>query len=593
MKMEKIQQDKSQKDKSFHALGSLIWRYKVRYLSVDILRVISSASISFLPLFVARLAVSINNPDRAFRYLIAIFAVNVFHWATWHIADYIFVRSVAPTFYEFKKISFQMFWSNNYSEFIEKPSGKVGHYINQLRSYARDIHDSYHYGFIPIVSALPVYIYLFYTTAWQNSVIYGLFIILSLSILVVMTKPMRKYQRRVTDEESSNAGRVFDSYANFVNVFSFRSQRKEITRNNNQVTTLNKKDIQAGYRIMNYWTGASTLIRIGLWGIILFYSWNLYDKGTISFEAFIVSVTVLLDFTNQYWNLVHHIGLWNQNASRFREAYNYLFPNINVVKDFHASKKILGNSSPLKLANSLEIKNLEFSYPDAPDQVILKNINITVAKNEKIGIVGKSGSGKSTLIKILLGFYPLTHGAVLVDSIPVDTDDLAQLYAYVPQDTTLFQETIFYNIAYACEREVSKNEVQNAAEKAHISEFIESLPNGYETFVGERGVKLSLGQRQRIAIARAFLRESDLLILDEATSSLDSRTESYVQQSFEKLWGGKSVIAIAHRLSTLNNVDRIIVMDKGEIVEQGTKEELLELNGHFADLWNHQRKGML
>lgn len=181
----------------------------------------------------------------------------------------------------------------------------------------------------------------------------------------------------------------------------------------------------------------------------------------------------------------------------------------------------------------------------------------------------------------------------MVNGVDVETDDLSQLYAYVPQDTTLFQESIFYNIAYAREGEVSLEQVTQAAEKAHISEFINSLPHGYDTLVGERGVKLSLGQRQRIAIARAFLKQSELLILDEATSSLDSRTESYVQQSFEKLWGNKAVIAIAHRLSTLNNVDRIIVMSKGEIIEEGTKEELLALDGVFADLWNHQRKGMI
>lgn len=580
-------------DQSFAALRSLIWHYKWRFFTIDILRIASSVSISFLPLFVAQFAVSMNDEKRAFKFLVLLFAVNVFHWATWHLADYILVQKVVPTYYEFKKIAFEMFWNNSYSQFIEKPSGKVGHYVNQLRHYTRDIHDSYHYGFLPIISSLPVYVYLFYTTAWQNSIIYLMFILIALTTLIFMTRPMRKYQHRLTDEESNNAGRVFDSYANFVNVFSFRAQRKEVARNNEQIVVLNKKDIQAGYRIMNYWTIASTLVRIGLWGTILFYSWHMYQSGRISFEALIVSCTVLIDFTNQYWNLVHHIGLWNQNTSRYRESYTYLFPNKNVIQDFYRNRTIQIPSQNLHLNNSLEVRNLNFAYPDAPDNQVLRDINLTIAKNEKIGIVGKSGSGKSTLTKILLGFYDNYSGEILVDNKNIDTDELAELYAYVPQDTTLFQETLKYNIAYASTNPPTMEDIKNAAKKAHISEFIESLPLGYDTLVGERGVKLSLGQRQRIAIARAFLKESDLLILDEATSALDSQTESYVQSSFEKLWEQKSVIAIAHRLSTLNNVDRIVVMSKGEIVEQGTKEELLALDGHFADLWNHQRKGMI
>ena len=581
------------KDMSLRALLSLIKRYKWRFALVDTLRIISAVSISFLAYFFAQLATSIDDKPRAFMFLNLIFFSGALHWLTWHVGDYIFVKIVAPTFYEFKKIAFTMFWDKDYKTFIEKPSGKVGHYVNQLRGQIRDLHDSYHYGFLPIAGAIPVYIYLFYKSAWQNSIIYGVFLVVSMFILILLTKPMSKYQRQVTDAESSNSGRVFDSFANYVNVFSFRAHRKEITRNNEQVNSLSEIDVKAGIRIINYWTAASTMVRIGLWSAILYYSWHMYDTGQMEFSALLISCSVLFDFTNQYWNLVHHIGMWNRNIASFKETYTYLFPYQNAISDFYSQNRTFDSAEKLELNEKLEIKNLNFAYPDAPDHPVLKNINFSVAKNEKIGIVGKSGSGKSTLIKILLGFYELSDGEILVDSKSVSTDDLAQLYAYVPQDTTLFQESIFYNIAYASKREVTIEEVKLAAQNAHISEFIDSLPNGYETMVGERGVKLSLGQRQRIAIARAFLKKSELLILDEATSSLDSRTESYVQESFEKLWGGKSVIAIAHRLSTLNNVDRIIVMSKGEIVEQGTKAELLALDGQFADLWNHQRKGMI
>lgn len=207
--------------------------------------------------------------------------------------------------------------------------------------------------------------------------------------------------------------------------------------------------------------------------------------------------------------------------------------------------------------------------------------------------MGKSGSGKSTLVKLLLGFYEFDDDTLQVDSKAVSKEQLATFNCYVPQDTTLFQQSIEFNIAYAKNSPATKDEVINAAKKAHAHDFIMTLKDGYETMVGERGIKLSLGQRQRIALARAFLKDSELLILDEATSSLDSKTESLVQESLEELWKERTVVAVAHRLSTLNNVDRIIVIDDGKIIEQGTKVELLALNGVFTELWNHQSNGMI
>lgn len=570
-----------------------MWRYKWRFLSTDLIRIFSSACIAFQPFFFGQMAASANDKSKAFGYLLLLLISGMIHGITWNADDFLVVRYIDPLFYEFKKIAFTMFWDKDYTTFIEKPSGKVGYYINQLKSQIYSLYDAYHYSFLEMGISVPIYTYLLYKTAWQTSAIYTIFLVVSFFALVGMTKPIEKHQRRYTDSDSSNSGRVFDSYANFVNVFSFRAHDKEVGRNNSQIEEVTKRYIKADNRLMAYWTVASVLIRFCLWSAVLFYSWHLYDAGRITFASFLVSVTVLIAFTNQFWNIVHSLGNWSRNTSTFKESYTYLFPGQNIVHDFYRTNRNFISTTDLSLNKALDIRDLTFAYPDAPDQPVLKGINIHVEKNEKIGIVGKSGSGKSTLIKILLGFYEDFDGEILVDGVHVDTDDLSQLYAYVPQDTTLFQESIYYNIAYARKGQVTMDEVKDAAEKAHISEFIESLPKGYDTLVGERGVKLSLGQRQRIAIARAFLKRSDLLILDEATSSLDSRTESYVQESFEKLWGEKSVIAIAHRLSTLNNVDRIIVMSKGEIVEQGTKDDLLALNGYFADLWNHQRKGMI
>ena len=308
----------------------------------------------------------------------------------------------------------------------------------------------------------------------------------------------------------------------------------------------------------------------------------------------VTAVTVLQQFTNSIWEISGRIQHIATDFSEYKQNYNYLFPGRNVVKEYYQdlNKPKLKVQKPI-FDSSISFNNLNFAYPDRDDTKVLKNINLTINKNEKVGIVGKSGSGKTTLIKLLLGFYDYEDGAIQVDGKPLKKESLGLLNSYVPQDTTLFQQSIAYNIAYAKNGKATKKEIIAAAKKAHAHEFINSLPDKYETLVGERGIKLSLGQRQRIAIARAFLKHSDLLILDEATSALDSKTEKLVQDSLEKLWKDKTVVAIAHRLSTLNNVSRIIVMDAGRIVESGTKAELLSQNGIFTDLWKHQKDGLI
>ncbi len=543
----------------------------------------------------AQLAVSLGDKERAFTYLTLLFISGAVHGLLWNSVDYLNTYKTLPLFYEFKKIAFEKFWGKKYETFIEKPSGKTGNYVNELSSHTYELWLLYQYSWLPLAAALPVYCVLLYTAVWQNSVVYAVFLVVSIAALVLLTKPINKQQRLATDASASNAGQIFDSYANFVNVFAFGAQKKEIARNNQQLDHVITQEVGAQVRVTNYWAISAFLVRVVLWAAILFYSWHLYNSGAISFEVLIISVAVLLDFTANYWEIVESIGEWSRRSASYKESYSYLFPGQNIVKESFDKPETANDlvERQIDFNESITIKNVSFAYPDAATQGVLHDVSITVAKNEKIGIVGKSGSGKSTLIKILLGFYTPDKGQIVVDGVSVTSEELAQLYAYVPQDTTLFQESLLYNIAYAAKGEVTIEQIEAAAKKAYIHDFIDQLPEKYETTVGERGVKLSLGQRQRIAIARAFLKESELLLLDEATSALDSETESLVQKSFEQLWGNKSVIAIAHRLSTLNNVDRIIVMDEGRIVEEGTKAELLALGGHFADLWKHQKKGMI
>ncbi|MES2205138.1 MAG: ABC transporter ATP-binding protein [Pseudomonadota bacterium] len=226
---------------------------------------------------------------------------------------------------------------------------------------------------------------------------------------------------------------------------------------------------------------------------------------------------------------------------------------------------------------------------------VFKNLNVKIPAGEKIGLVGFSGSGKTTFVNLILRFYDIQSGSITIDDqniANVTQDSLRSQIAMIPQDPALFHRTLMENIRYG-RLDATDEEVIQASKLAHCDEFIEKLDDQYEALVGERGIKLSGGQRQRIAIARAMLKNAPILILDEATSALDSVTEKLIQQSLHALMQGKTTIVIAHRLSTLADMDRILVFDKGEIIEEGTKDSLLKTGGHFAKLWAMQTDGFL
>jgi ATP-binding cassette subfamily B protein len=244
----------------------------------------------------------------------------------------------------------------------------------------------------------------------------------------------------------------------------------------------------------------------------------------------------------------------------------------------------------------INFKNL--TYHHQKDNLVFNNFNLSIKAGERIGLVGHSGAGKSTLINLLLKVFDPIGGEILIDQkniAGVTFDSLRANIALIPQDPALFHRTIYENIAYG-KINCSADEVVTAAKKAHIHDFIMSLPLTYDTLVGERGIKLSGGQKQRVVIARAILKNAPILILDEATSSLDSEVETQIQESInEMLENSRStVIAIAHRLSTIKNMDRIVVMDRGKIIEDGSFSELISKeNGRFKELWNHQVNGMI
>ncbi|HAW94157.1 TPA: ABC transporter ATP-binding protein [Candidatus Azambacteria bacterium] len=252
----------------------------------------------------------------------------------------------------------------------------------------------------------------------------------------------------------------------------------------------------------------------------------------------------------------------------------------------------------------IEFKQVGFNYGkqavEGGKAAVLQQLELTIKPGEKVGLVGRSGAGKSTLVNLLLRFYDIESGNILIDGQDISTvsqESLRQQIAMVTQDTSLLHRSVRENIAYG-KPDATEEELMLAAEQAEASEFIRDLTDpkgnsGFDAQVGERGVKLSGGQRQRIAIARVLLKNAPILILDEATSALDSEVEAAIQASLNKLMDGKTVIAIAHRLSTIAQMDRLIVLDQGNIVEQGSHNELIASGGIYAQLWAHQTGGFI
>lgn len=247
-----------------------------------------------------------------------------------------------------------------------------------------------------------------------------------------------------------------------------------------------------------------------------------------------------------------------------------------------------GNIDTSKLQGNVEFRNVKFGYDE--NKTIINNFNAKVKEGQKIAIVGPTGAGKTTMVKLLMRFYDVTEGEILVDGHNIkdfDRGELRKMFGMVLQDTWLFGGTVKDNIKYSKE-EATDTEVIQAAKAAHVHHFIKTLPNGYNSLINEESTNISAGQKQLLTIARVILADPKILILDEATSSIDTRTEIQIQSAMDNLMKGRTSFIIAHRLSTIKNADLILVMNHGDIVEQGTHEELLAKNGFYADLYNSQ-----
>ncbi len=403
---------------------------------------------------------------------------------------------------------------------------------------------------------------------------------------VYFSRPVREANRHQAEQESKQTGQLADSISNIMAVKSFAAEDHESKRYWEEATktmrATEKSMVTTTYRE----TFSSTLtsaIGIGALFIAVF--------GTKYFGANIATLFLIVSYTS-------HIGmrLWEfQNV--LRQFNRALGDSSDMVKILQIEPAIKDIEKPVNAKinrGMIEFKNVTYTHK-GKQKPLFKNLNLRIKAGEKVGLVGHSGSGKTSLTSLLLRFADIDKGSIELDG--YDIRDISQKklrtnITYVPQEPLLFHRSLAENISYA-RPQASIKEIIAIAKLANAAEFIEELPEKYETLVGERGVKLSGGQRQRVAIARSMLKNAPVLLLDEATSALDSESEGLIQDALWKLMEGRTAIVIAHRLSTIQRMDRIVVLEKGEIVEQGSHKELIRANGKYADLWNHQSGGFM
>jgi ATP-binding cassette subfamily B protein len=472
------------------------------------------------------------------------------------------------------------FHANNFSGSLVSQNSKL------LGGYVR-IADTTIFQVYPMVSSI---IFAFMIMLLRAPLFAGLLLLFSvtfLSFAIMISRPVRRAGAKYAAAESTQTGFLADAISNSMAVKSFaggqyeRKRFHEVTNNTRnllrQFSKVHKKQMTV--------LGLSSRI-------ISATSLTVAVVSVMVFDANIGTVFLILSYTAMIVEQLFQFG--NSSLRNYNRAFG---DSKDMVDTLNLVPEILDPVKPEKVRISrglVQFKDVDFTH-NGSDDALFNKFNVRIKPGEKVGLVGHSGSGKTTFTRLLLRFSDINGGQILLDDqdiTAITQDDLRRNIAYVPQEPLLFHRTIKENIAYG-QPDSDDQAIISVAKMAHADDFVRDLPDGYDTLVGERGVKLSGGQRQRIAIARSMLKNAPILLLDEATSALDSESEVLIQDALWKLMEGRTAIIIAHRLSTIQKMDRIIVLDNGAITEEGSHQELLAKKGAYAKLWAHQSGGFM
>jgi ATP-binding cassette subfamily B protein len=500
-------------------------------------------------------------------------------WIVWRLEGRV-LRDIAQEVFDHLTKQSADFHANHFGGSLVSQTNKlIGGYIR--------VTDTTIFAVIPLIFSVTFSVIVLAKSAPLFAVILFLFATAYATSAIFVTRKVRELGAKHAAHESAQTGNLADAITNVMAIKSFaggtfenRRFAEATDKTFSSLVTLSR----AHQRQQAYFSGMSSLIA-GL-------SLTVAVISVLQFNADVAAVFLIFNYTALVSSQLFQFS--NQSLRNYNRAIGDAGDMVAILG---TQPEVLDPTKPQKARmqkGEIAFNNVVFQHAGS-DDALFEKLSLHIKPGEKVGLVGHSGSGKTTLTRILLRFSDIDAGSITIDGqniAHVTQDDLHRSIAYVPQEPLLFHRSIAENIRYG-NPEASQDDVIKASRMASSHDFIEGLTHGYDTLVGERGVKLSGGQRQRIVIARALLKNAPVLILDEATSALDSESEALIQKALWKLMEGRTAIVIAHRLSTIQKMDRIIVLDNGEIIEQGSHKELLEQKGTYAKLWARQSGGFL
>lgn len=493
---------------------------------------------------------------------------------------------VIPRFQADVRLSvFDYLSRQSYYYFSNQLAGSLANKLNDLPRALDSIFMIITWYGVASFASIIVALIIMCTINYWFAIILLVWVVLQLIISLALSKKVDQYSNENAEDKSELSGKIVDSLSNSSIVKLFSRARDEVA----YISAVQRKEVSSNKKLTIYmnifrlYLDIPVTIMLATMVYMLLYFWQ---RSMITTGDLVFIFNVYFAIMIQVWYLCHALAEIFRDVGIAKQAIALLSVPLEVQDVPHAK--------PLEVKEGkIAFENVTFHYKKG--KKVFENKSVIIQPKQKIGLVGHSGSGKTTFIHLILRFFNVESGRILIDGQDISQvaqDSLRAAISMIPQDITLFHRTLMENIRYG-NPAASDEEVIRAAQKAYCDQFISLLPDGYHTMVGERGTRLSGGQRQRIAIARAFLKNSNIVILDEATSNLDSITEESIHNSLWELMESRTTIVIAHRLSTLLNMDRILVFQEGKIVEDGTHEELMKMNGLYKSMWDAQVGGFI
>ncbi len=515
-----------------------------------------------------------------------IFGLNLLMWFGWRVATFASAYCASVVIARLKQQAFEYMVDHSFSFYANNFTGSLVQRVNRFARAFEIFEDRLTYEILPlIVQLVGICVVLWFTNPLITKILL-VWVVIFVAFNYLFSRWKLKYDVRRAAADSFTTGVLSDAIANqntiqlFTGVRSESSYFREVSNEQARLTRF-------AWNLQNVVEACQALLLIIIEFLLFYFAVKYWKEGLITVGTFVLIQVYLVGLGAKLWGLSRIIR-------NIYEAFADAKEMVDIMKLPHDIKNVSDAAVLSVPRGEVKFESVAFGFGDS--RSVLSDINLTIRSGEKVALIGPSGAGKSTFVKLLLRLYDVSSGKVLIDgqdTKEVTQESLRQNVSLVPQDPILFHRTLLENIRYG-RRDATDAETLEAARLAHCDEFALSLPLKYATYVGERGIKLSGGERQRVAIARAILKNAPILVLDEATSSLDSHSESLIQDALDKLMKGKTTIVIAHRLSTIRKMDRIIVLEKGKVIEEGSHDDLLKNDSSlYTKLWNLQAGGFI